>query len=135
MTNAARLALAYLPKDARINAKIYPEIKTRENSFVHDIDTGPAIFLYLDPKKSKEKFENDVAHEMHHIGYGTACPAKKTSDEIARLPKNARTVLTWMGAFGEGFAMLAAAKHNRQSSDKLALWSRLLVKSTTCGVS
>lgn len=109
MADSARLALAYLPKNARISAKIYPVIKPRENSFVDEINIDPAIFLYLDPQKSKEKFQNDVAHEMHHIGYGTACPSKRVAGEIARLPKNAQTVLTWLGAFGEGFAMLAAA--------------------------
>jgi hypothetical protein len=130
MTDAARLALAYLPKDARISAKIYPVIKPRENSFVYDIDTDPAIFLYLDPQKTKEKFESDVAHEMHHIGYGTACPSKQTSGEIARLPKNAQTVLTWLGAFGEGFAMLAAAggahvhPHAVSDAEERARWDK-----------
>ncbi len=130
MTDAARLALAYLPKDARISAKIYPVIKPRENSFVYDIDTDPAIFLYLDPQKTKEKFESDVAHEMHHIGYGTACPSKQTSGEIALLPKNAQTVLTWLGAFGEGFAMLAAAggahvhPHAVSDGEERARWDK-----------
>jgi len=109
MTGAARLALAYLPKGARISAKIYPEIKPRDNSFVYDLDTDPAIFLYLDPEMTKGQFENHVAHEMHHIGYGTTCPTRQISDETSRLQKNARTVLTWLGAFGEGFAVLAAA--------------------------
>ena len=130
MTHAARLALAYLPKGARISAKIYPEIKPRENSFVYDIDTDPAIFLYLDPKKTKEKFESDVAHEMHHIGYGTACPTKKTTDEIDRLPKNSQTVVTWVRAFGEGFAVLAAAggpdvhPHAASPAEERARWDR-----------
>jgi hypothetical protein len=109
ITRAARMALAYLPKGARISAKIYPIIKPRENSFVFDVQTNPAIFLYLDSSVSREKFENTLAHELHHIGYSSSCPSKLTSDNIARLPPNKQTVLTWVGAFGEGFAMLAAA--------------------------
>jgi hypothetical protein len=109
ISGAARLALAYLPKDTHIRAKIYPVIKPRENSFVFDVKDDPAIFLYLDPAVSREKFENTLAHELHHIGYGGSCPSKQASDEIAKLPPNARAVLTWIGAFGEGFAMLAAA--------------------------
>jgi hypothetical protein len=108
-TRAAQLALAYLPESAQINAKIYPVIKPRDNSFVFDIDTDPAIFLYLDPTVTKQKFENTLAHELHHIGYGTACPTKETSAEIERLPKPSQTVIRYIGAFGEGFAMLAAA--------------------------
>lgn len=108
-SDAARRALAYLPKDAYIRAKIYPVIKPRENSFVFDLETDPAIFLYLDPTESREIFENKLAHELHHIGYGTACPSKRTREELAHLPQNVQTVILWLGAFGEGFAMLAAA--------------------------
>ena len=130
MTAAASRALAYLPKAARISAKIYPEIKPRENSFVYDLGTDPAIFLYLDPKKTKEKFENDITHEMHHIGYGTSCPTKRASDEIARSPKNEQAVLTWLQAFGEGFAMLAAAggadvhPHATSPAEERERWDR-----------
>ena len=106
---AARRALAYLPKGARIKAKIYPVIKPQENSFVFDVETDPAIILYLNPAIRRDKFENKLAHEFHHIGHDSSCPSKQTSDDIARLPKNSRTVVGWIGAFGEGFAMLAAA--------------------------
>ena len=130
VAGAARLALAYLPKNARIRAKIYPVIKPRDNSFVFDLSTDPAIFLYLDPGLSKEKFENTLAHELHHIGYGTACPTKQTQDEVARLPQNVRTVVRYIGAFGEGFAMLAAAggpdvhPHAVSSVEDRARWDR-----------
>lgn len=109
VARVARLALAYLPRKARISAKIYPEIKPRENSFVFDLDTDPAIFLYLDPSTSKAKFENTLAHELHHIGYGTACPTKRVSAQIDQQPQNVQLVIRYIGAFGEGFAMLAAA--------------------------
>lgn len=109
ITQAARLAFAYLPKQAIIRAKIYPVIKPRENSFVFDVKNDPAIFLYLDPKVSREQFENNLAHELHHIGYGSGCPGKNVADEIAKLPPETQTVLNWIGAFGEGFAMVAAA--------------------------
>jgi len=109
VTSAARLALDYLPKDAQIRAKIYPVIKPRENSFVFDVGHDPAIFLYLDPAINRAKFQNTLAHELHHIGYGSSCPSKSTSEQIDKLPANVRTALKWIGAFGEGFAMLAAA--------------------------
>jgi hypothetical protein len=94
---AASLALAYLPKQARIRAKIYPVIKPRENSFVFDLQTDPAIFLFLDPSMSKEKFENYLAHELHHVGYGTACPTGRVTDEIKPLPENTQTVVKYLG--------------------------------------
>jgi len=106
---AGRRALAYLPAGAHIRAKVYPVIKPRENSFVFAVKTDPAIFLYLDPKVPPEKLENTVAHELHHIGYGTVCPTPAATAESERLPAGARSAAEWMGAFGEGFAMLAAA--------------------------
>lgn len=68
LTRSAELALAYLPAGARIRAKVYPVIKPRDNSFVFDVKTDPAIFLFLDPSVSQKKFENTLAHELHHIG-------------------------------------------------------------------
>jgi hypothetical protein len=47
-----------------------------------------------------------MAHELHHIGYAANCPSKETSEEIAKLAPEARNALKWIGAFGEGFAML-----------------------------
>jgi hypothetical protein len=107
--SAARRALAYLPKDAIIRAKIYPEIKPLENSFVFEVNTDPAIFLYLDPAKTKEQFENTLAHELHHIGFSSRCPGRDVEAEIAARPPLVRGALRYVGAFGEGFAMLAAA--------------------------
>jgi hypothetical protein len=106
-TASARLALAYLPKGARIRAKIYPVIKPRDNSFVFDVRTDPAIFLYIDPKMTREQFENTLAHELHHIGYANGC--RPQSSEKAGPPANVQTVLGWVSPFGEGAAMLAAA--------------------------
>jgi len=130
ISGAARLALAYLPKRARISAKIYPVIKPKTNSFVTEVKTDPAIFLYLDPAVNKEKFENTLAHELHHIGYGSGCPSKRTSDRLAKLPQNVQTVITMIGAFGEGFAMLAAAggpyihPHAVSSQEERARWDK-----------
>lgn len=109
ITRAASLALDYLPAGARIKAKIYPVIKPRENSFVFDTKNDPAIFLYVDPNKSREQFENMLAHELHHIGYAGSCPPKQVAEELDNLPASVKKALDWTGAFGEGFAMLAAA--------------------------
>ncbi|MEA2561435.1 MAG: hypothetical protein QOH06_2939 [Acidobacteriota bacterium] len=106
---AARRALAYLPEGARIRAKVYPVIKPKDNSFVFEVKTDPAIFLYLDPAVPPEKLENTLAHELHHIGLGGSCPTPAVEAEIAKLPATTRTALIWTGAFGEGIAMLAAA--------------------------
>ncbi len=130
ISRSAQLALAYLPGDAHITAKIYPVIKPRENSFVFEVRSDPAIFLYLDPKVSREKFENTLAHELHHIGYGSSCPAAQTSAENSKLPKPTQTVIQLIGAFGEGFAMLAAAggpdihPHAVSGAEERARWDR-----------
>ncbi|HEV8433615.1 MAG TPA: DUF5700 domain-containing putative Zn-dependent protease [Thermoanaerobaculia bacterium] len=96
LSHAAARALAYLPPNATIHAKVYPVIKPKSNSFVFEVSTDPAIFMNVD-EKPREEFERTVAHEMHHIGFGTACATTETP------------VLNWIGAFGEGFAVLAAA--------------------------
>jgi hypothetical protein len=109
ISGAGQRALAYLPPIAQIRAKIYPVIKPRTNSFVFEADTDPAIFLYLDPDESKDRFENTVAHELHHIGYANACPAVSSNASGNQTDKPVAAVLQWIGAFGEGWAMLAAA--------------------------
>ena len=128
ISRAAGMALAYLPKGALIKAKIYPVIKPRDNSFVFDLETDPAIFLYLDTETSKEKFESTLAHELHHIGYASSCPSRQASSETAKLPQSAQLVVRLIGAFGEGFAMLAAAggpdihPHAVSSLEERARW-------------
>ena len=103
---AARI-LPYLPAESTIKVKVFPVIKPRHNSFVFEASTDPAIFLYVDPTKSRATFENTVAHEMHHIGLSSV--DKQYDEKIASLPPPAHGVAQWMGAFGEGEAVLAAA--------------------------
>ena len=104
---SADRALAYLPASATIRAKVYAMIKPNSNSFVWGPASDRAVFLYLDPGTSRAKFENTVAHEMHHIGLGSLGPVY--DQKIAALPELARAAADWMGSFGEGLAMLAAA--------------------------
>jgi hypothetical protein len=107
MRDAAQRALSYLPEEARIVATVYVMIKPRTNSFVWDVQTDPAIFLYLDPTVTQAQFANTVAHELHHIGLSSV--AGRADSAIAGLSSEAGMVAQWIGAFGEGFAMLAAA--------------------------
>lgn len=103
---AARI-VPYLPAQARIRATIYPVIKPKSNSFVFETETDPAIFLYLDPGQSAEEFANTVAHELHHVGLASLSAAYR--ERIGVLSPNARQAAKWLGAFGEGLAVLAAA--------------------------
>jgi hypothetical protein len=105
----ARLALDYLPSDARIRCRVFPVVKPQDNTFVFEPATDPAIFFSIDPAMSREKFANTLAHELHHIGYASCCPSKEAAAAIARLSPRAQAAFRWIGAFGEGFAMLAAA--------------------------
>ena len=132
-TNVEKIALrplAYLPSNAHIRASIYPVIKPRDNSFVFDLSGSPAVFLYLDPSKSRAVFENSFAHELHHIGYGTACPTTAVREALEKTRPASKKVFTWIGAFGEGFAMLAAAggvdmhPHASSSAEDKARWDR-----------
>ena len=125
--SAAR-AFAYLPADARIRAKVYPVIKPGINSFVYETSTDPAIFLYLDPDVPGPGFENTVAHELHHIGYATV--SARGDSAIAALAPDAHAAAEWVAAFGEGFAMLAAAggpdvhPHAVSAAAERARWDR-----------
>jgi len=118
--------LQYLPPSAVIHAKVYPVIKPGSNSFVWEASSNPAIFLYLDPDVSRAKFENTVAHELHHIGLASV--ESGYDKKIAVLPERARAAANWMTAFGEGFAMLAAAggpdvdPHAASSAKEHARW-------------
>jgi len=123
---SARRVLSYLPDQATIRAKVYPVIKPGKNSFVFETQTDPAIFLYLDPAESAAKFENTVAHELHHIGFSSV--EFMTEQRQKDLPPNVKSAVDWMGAFGEGFAMLAAAggpdvhPHAVSSPEEHARW-------------
>lgn len=118
--------LAYLPEQATIRAKVFPVIKPGINSFVFDTQTDPTIFLYLDPQESAAKFENTVAHELHHIGFASVDSLSEA--KLKDLPANVKSAVEWMGAFGEGFAMLAAAggpdvhPHAVSSPEERARW-------------
>jgi hypothetical protein len=105
LDEAGRRALAYLPAGTSVRARVYLLIKPRTNSFVFEPATDPAIMLYLDPSRTRAELENTVAHELHHIGYATAC--RSTPDAPA--DSAVSTARQWLGAFGEGVAMLAAA--------------------------
>jgi len=106
---AAARALAYLPAGTAIRVKIYPVVKPKTNSFVFELQTDPSIFLYLNPEMDSAQFENTVAHELHHIGLAAACLPAYGAEGFKKKTAEVRTVLEWIGAFGEGVAMLAAA--------------------------
>ena len=118
-------AREYLPAGTPIRATVYFLIKPAPNSFVFEPATNPAIMLFVDSAVTPAKLENTVAHELHHIGYATAC---RDTPEGADTP--ARQVRFWMGAFGEGLAMLAAAggpdahPHAVSDSAERAAWDR-----------
>jgi len=94
---------AYLPREAKLAATVYPVIKPKPNSFVNFDDAGAAIFVSIDPEQTAEQFDNTIAHELHHIGFSSV------NDPPCVGIHAVCTARTWTGAFGEGFAMLAAA--------------------------
>ena len=99
--------LAWLPPGAVLKARIFPEIKPQGNSFVWRMgDQGPALFLAL-RDQSRESFENKIAHELHHIGLNSLEVRQKQLR--AGLAASVGRAVEWMGGFGEGEAMLAAA--------------------------
>ncbi len=128
LQQAAEHTLHYLPAAAVIRAKLFPVIKPGSNSFVWETSTDPTIFLYLDPEVSAAKLGNTVAHELHHIGLASASGDYDT--RIKALPERGATAAEWIGAFGEGLAMLAAAggpdvdPHATSTPEEHARWGR-----------
>ncbi len=99
--------LAWLPEGADIRARVFPMIKPKTNSFVwRNAQGDPAIFIYME-KQTQAQFETIVAHECHHIGLFSLDAEQKKI--LASAPENVKQAAEWMGAFGEGEAVLAAA--------------------------
>lgn len=126
VTAAARRAAAYLPGELRLRATIYPVIKRSDNSFVFELATDPAIFMYVDNKDEPAKLENTLAHELHHVGLA-GCPAPPGID---KLPAVQQRVIKELGGFGEGLAVLAAAggadihPHATSGPEAWLVWER-----------
>lgn len=123
---AGARAHAYLPTGTPISASIYPVIKRTTNSFVFELDTDPAIFMYVDPDRSSAELWNILAHELHHVG-SAACPEP---DGVEALSPEVKRVVSWLSAFGEGMAVLAAAggpdshPHATSPPAAWAIWER-----------
>lgn len=121
----ARQALEWLPDAAHIRATVYILIKPVSNSFVFEMSSDPAIMLYLDPAKPAAEFTNQVVHELHHVGFSSVCVRPSSPIDTP-----ASKVRSWLGAFGEGLAMLAAAggpdvhPHAMSRPDDRARWDR-----------
>lgn len=102
-------SMRYLPPEATIKACVYPLIKPRPNSYVWDTQTDPAIMLYLDPSERPKRLSKTVIHELHHIGFASCCPNESFKDWVGHLPEQRKQAIEWTEAFGEGYAVLAAA--------------------------
>ena len=124
--------IGYLPGEATLRAKVYPIIKPRNNSFVWETASDPTVFVWLDPEMGREQFANTVMHELHHIGLASV--GRVYEKKIAALPEPARLAAGWMGAFGEGMAMLAAAggpgvdPHAASAPNERARWQQDLAR-------
>jgi hypothetical protein len=125
LDGAAGHVLPYLPAEARIAATVFPVIKPRDNSFVY-LGEGiePSIFVYIDPAQTEAQLASVIAHEVHHIGYASL------PEVPCSAPAPVCAARTWTGAFGEGFAMLAAAggpdvhPHAASPAEIRARWDR-----------
>lgn len=100
-----KMVMAYLPEKSVFNTTVIPIIKPKKNSFVHRIEGESYLFIYLEPNDLKARLENKLIHELHHIGLDSVYDPSKYFD----LGVQAKKLIEWTNAFGEGFAMLAAA--------------------------
>ena len=72
------------------------------------------------------ELENTLAHELHHVG-STACDEPEGIDSLSAA---ASKVVNWLSAFGEGLAVLAAARgpnvhpHASSKADAWIVWER-----------
>lgn len=64
-------------------------------------------FLYLNPSLSAARFANKVVHESHHIGLDSS--SRQQEAVLRDLAEPQKKAVRWLGSFGEGEAMLAAA--------------------------
>lgn len=123
---AGAMASAYLSPGTRLEAKVYPVIKHTSNSFVFDLTNDPAIFFTIGTFTDADELTNVMAHELHHVG--SARCAEPTG--LGDLAPSARRVVSWLSAFGEGMAMLAAAggpaahPHHASTSAAWLVWER-----------
>lgn len=106
--SARRRAAAYLPPGTTIDARVYPVVKPRTNSFVYFDGERPVIFDYLDPAKSVAQFENGLAHDLLHFGMDAACDFSKDA-WFAALPEASRNAVVDVRRLEEGLAVIAAA--------------------------
>ena len=131
LDEVGKVALAYLPEGAVLRGSIYPVVKKPTNSFVFDLDTDPAIFLYVDPEIGAAKFANTLTHELHHIGSNSACGEPAGYEQ---LDPDVRNAVDWLSGFGEGLAMLAAAggpevdPQADSDPEQRAAWARNLAR-------
>jgi len=121
----------YLPQGAVLCATVFPLIKLSKNSFVWGDAPEKAIFLYVNPSLSQQQFANKVAHESHHIGMSSLEGAQNKL--VAGLSDEKRAAFEWLGGFGEGEAMLAAAgsptihPHFHDAAAAKAVWDKALL--------
>jgi hypothetical protein len=126
ITAAARRAASYLPAGLPLKATLYPVIKKAENSFVFELKTDPAIFFHVNPAKSPAQLENTLSHELHHVGLA-GCPKPSGFD---KLPAAQQRTFEYLGAFGEGLAVLAGAggpdvhPHATDGAEAWLVWER-----------
>lgn len=128
LTQMESRARAYLPAGAALRATIYPLIKPKTNSFVYQLDTNPAVMLYVDPTITGDQFSNTVSHELLHVGDAENCPPRNAAAQEKSYSTAQKAYLDWLSAFGEGWAVLAAAggpgrnPHWEDSARERAVW-------------